>query len=147
MESLRERAIQAAKERQERRKRNKREAAEKFAEMAKKEFQERFGEVEINVKPVSGNIAEITAEGLKFTAKKTQVEYAEYVDFYVWIQCANCGKFIHAYCENIADVGDLLMKGEICNDCKYGNVDIPTVESDAERVLNLLREIIEIVKN
>ena len=142
---LRERAIQAAKERQERMKRNERVAAEEFAEKAKKEFMESFGETEFDIKPVSENTAEIVADGLKFTAKKIQVEYAEYVHFYLWVRCANCGKWIRAYCENIADVGELLQKEQKCDECKYGSAIPPAEESDAERVTRMLREILEIV--
>jgi len=141
---LRERAIQAAKERQEWMKRNEQLAAEKFAEKAKKKFQECFGETEFDIKPISENTAEIVADGLKFTAKKIRAEYAEYVHFYLWVQCANCGKWIREYCENLADVGDILQKGQLCEECEYGNIS-PAEESDEKKVIRMLREIIEIV--
>jgi len=150
MVTLRERAIKAAKERQERMEIEKIKAMDKFAQTAIKEFQDVFGAdiEELSVKEVNENAAEITADGLKFEARRIHREYDTYIRFYLRAKCEKCGRwFTHPTpCENLADIGQLLMRSELCDDCKYGNVDIPTVESDAERVLNLVREIIEIVK-
>ena len=143
--NLREKAIKAAKEYEERKEKEKREAAKKFAERAKKEFEENFGEA-LDVKPISESQAKIIADGLTFIARKKRVEYAEFIYFYPQIECSYCGKlFTYQYpCNNLVDVGMALTKEVVCDTCRE---DIPPpTKSSAERVLDLLAEILEIVK-
>ena len=147
---LRERALKAAEEQQERMEKNKKEAAEKFAVEAKKEFQEMFGEVsELNVEPISENKAKIIADGLSFIAIKKSKDFVVYIDFYPQIECIRCGKLFtyDTPCKKLADIGFLLMKPVVCDACLYGNVDIPpATKSPAERVLELLGEILDILE-
>jgi len=149
MVSLREKAIKAAKEHEERIKKSKQKAAEKFATRAKKEFEETFGEP-LDVEPITVNGAKIIADGLTFIAKKERTEYAEYINFYPQVECSRCGKlFTYQYpCNNHADVGTVLMKEVVCDACLYENVDTPevTTKSPAERVFELLSEILEIIE-
>jgi len=143
--NLREKAIKAAKEYKERKEKEKREAAKQFAERAKKEFEETFGEA-LDVKPISESQAKIIADGLTFIARKKRVEYAEYINFYPQIECSHCGKlFTYQYpCNNLVDVGMTLTKEVVCDACRE---DIPpATKSSAEHVLDLLAEILEIVK-
>ena len=145
MVSLREKAIKAAKEHEERIKKSKQKAAEKFATRAKKEFEETFGEP-LDVEPITVNGAKIIADGLTFIAKKERAEYAEYINFYPQVECSRCGKlFTYQYpCNNLVDVGMVLMKETVCNACRE---DIPPVtKSPAERVLELMTEILEILE-
>ncbi len=112
---------------------------------AKKEFQEKFGKVsELNVEPISENKAKIIADGLSFIA----IREPAYIRFYLQRVCANCGNmFTHKTpCEKIADIGFLLMKSEICDACLYRDADITPEKSPAERVLELMSEILEIVE-
>ena len=146
--NLREKAIKAAKEREERIKKSKQKAAEKFAARAKKEFEETFGEA-LDVEPITVNGAKIIADGLTFIAKKERAEYAEYINFYPQVECNRCGKlFTYQYpCKNLADVGTVLMKEVVCDACLYENADTPqATKSPAERVLELLSEILEIIE-
>ena len=144
--NLRERAIKAAEEYEERKEKEKRETAKKFAERAKKEFEEIFGEVPYDVKPISEGQARIVADGLSFIARKKRVEYAEYINFYPQIMCSHCGKlFTYPYpCNNLVDVGMALTKEVVCDACREDTP--PPMKSSAERVLDLLAEILEIVE-
>ena len=149
MVTLKERAIQAAKERQERREIEKIKAMDKFAQTAIKEFQDRFGtDIEkLSVKGVNRNAAEIMADGLKFDARRIHREYDTYIRFYLRAKCEKCGRwFTHPTpCENLADVGQLLINPAICDSCRY-NIDTETTKSEAEQVMEMLRKIIEICK-
>jgi len=148
MVSLREKAIKAAKEHEERIKKSKQKAAEKFAARAKKEFEETFGEA-LDVEPITVNGAKIIADGLTFIAKKERAEYTEYINFYPQVECSHCGElFTYQYpCNNLVDVGTVLMKEVVCDACLYENVDTPqATKSPAERVLELLSEILEIIE-
>jgi len=146
---LRERALKAAEEQQERMEKNKKEAAEKFAVEAKKEFQEMFGEVsELNVEPISENKAKIIADGLSFIAIKGYTDFVSYIKFYPQIECTQCGNIFTYYdepCERLADVGFILMKSTICDTCRCKNMGSGT-KSPAERVLELLGEILDILE-
>lgn len=146
--SLRERAIKAAKEYEEQMMKSKQEAAKKFATRAKKEFEKTFGEV-LDVEPITTNGAKIIADGLTFIARHRSTDFVTYIDFYPQIECSRCGKlFTYQYpCKNLADVGTVLMKEVVCDACLYENVDTPRVtKSPAERVLELVTEIINIVE-
>ena len=146
---LRERAMQAAKERQERWETEKLKAANIFAIEAEYEFQDVFGADNIGkliTKLVDENTAEIIADGLKFEARRIQREYDTEIKFYLRVKCEKCGRWF-TYpipCESLADVGELIMNRQKCDECKHGNIS-PATESDAERVTRMLREIIEIV--
>ena len=149
MVNLREKAIKAAKEYKERMEKEKQEAAKKFAARAKKEFEENFGEAPYDVEPITINGAKIIADGLTFIAKKERAEYAEYINFYPQIECSCCGKlFTYQYpCNSLVDVGMVLMKETVCDACQYENVETPQVtKSPAERVLELLGEILDILE-
>jgi len=150
MVSLREKAIKAAKEYEERKEKEKRESAKKFAEEAKKEFEETFNEVVDSVEPISKNKARINAGDLSFIAiKNFYVDYRGHIFFYPQVECSRCGKlFIYRDpCNNLADVGTVLMKEVVCDACLYENVDTPqATKSPAERVLELLSEILEIIE-
>ena len=145
MVSLREKAIKAAKEHEERIKKSKQKAAEKFAEEAKKEFEETFNELVSDVEPISKNKAKINAGDLSFIAiKNFYVDYRGHIFFYPQVECSRCGKLFTYQdpCNNLVDVGMVLMKETVCNDCRE---DIPPVtKSPAERVLELMTEILEI---
>ena len=148
MVSLREKAIKAAKEHEERKEKEKRESAKEFAERAKKAFEETFGEV-VEVEPISRASARILADGLSFIARHKSTDFVTYIDFYPQIECSRCGKlFTYQYpCKNLADVGTVLMKEVVCDACLYENVDTPqATKSPAERVLELLSEILEIIE-
>jgi len=149
MVNLREKAIIAAKEYKERKEKEKREAAKKFAERAKKEFEEIFGEVPYDVEPISEVSARIFADGLIFVARHKSTDFVTYIDFYPQVECSRCGKlFTYQYpCKNLTDVGTVLMKPVVCDACLYENVDTPEVtKSPTERVLELLSEILEIIR-
>jgi len=142
---LREKAIKAAKEYEERKEKEKREAAKKFAERAKKEFEETFGEA-LDVEPISESQAKIIANGLSFIARRTHTDFVEYIKFHPQVECSHCGKlFTYPYpCENLAEVGTVLTKEVVCDACRE---DIPPpTKSSAERVLDLLAEILEIIE-
>jgi len=149
METLKERAIQAAKERRERWETEKLKAANNFAIEAEDEFRDVFGADNIgtlNVKPVAENVAEIIVDGLEFEARRIHMEYDTYIRFYLRLKCEKCGRWFTypIACESLADVGELIMNRQKCDECKHGNIS-PATESDAERVTRMLREIIEIV--
>jgi len=149
MVSLRDRAIKAAKEQQERMERNRKEAAKKFAAEATKEFEKTFNEVVYDVEPISENKAKIIVGDLSFIAIKKSKDFVVYIDFYPEIECGRCGKsFTYQYpCKNLADVGTVLMKEVVCDACLYENVEIPqATKSPAERVLELLGEILDILE-
>jgi len=122
---LRERAIQAAKERQERRETEKLKVASEFAIEAEDEFRDVFGADNIgklNVKPVAENVAEIIANGLEFEARRVHREYDTEIKFYLRVKCEKCGKWF-TYpipCKNLADVGDIIMNRQKCDECEYG---------------------------
>jgi len=150
MENLKERAIRAAKERQERRETEKLKAASEFAIEAENEFRDVFGADNIgklNVKPVGENIAEIVADGLEFEARRIHREYDTYIRFYLRAKCEKCKRwFTHTTpCENLADIGQLLINPAICDSCRYGIGTETAKKSEAEQVVEKLREIIEIV--
>jgi len=148
--NLREKAIKAAKEHEERIKKSKQKAAKKFAEEAKKEFEETFNELVSDVEPISKNKAKINAGDLSFIAiKNFYVDYGGHIFFYPQIECTRCGKLFTYQdpCKNLADVGTVLMKEVVCDACLYENVDTPqATKSPAERVLELLSEILEIIE-
>jgi len=150
MVSLREKAIKAAKEHEERIKKSKQKAAEKFAEEAKKEFEETFNELVSDVEPISKNKAKINAGDLSFIAiKNFYVDYGGHIFFYPQVECSRCGKLFTYQdpCNNLVDVGTVLMKEVVCDACLYENVDTPqATKSPAERVLELLSEILEIIE-
>jgi len=149
MVSLREKAIKLAKEYEERKEKNEREAAKKFATKAKKKFEEIFGEVPYNVGPISEKRAKVIVGDLSFVAIRERTGHAEYINFYPQVECSHCGKlFTYQYpCNNLVDVGAALMKEVVCDACLYENVDTPKVtKSPAERVLELLSEILEIIE-
>jgi len=121
---LRERAIQAAKERQERRETEKLKAASEFAIEAEDEFRDVFGADigKLNVKPIAENVAEIVADGLEFEARRIHREYDTEIKFYLRVKCEKCGKWF-TYpipCKNLADVGDIIMNRQKCDECEYG---------------------------
>jgi len=144
---LREKAIKAAKEYEERKEKEKREAAKKFGIEAEKEFEKTFNEVVSDVEPISENKAKIIVSDLSFIAiKKFYVDHGKHIFFYPQIECSRCGKlFTYQYpCENLAEVGEVLTKEVVCDACRE---DIPlATKSSAEHVLDLLAEILEIVK-
>lgn len=150
MVSLRDRAIKAAKEYEERMEKNKKEAAKEFAEEAKREFEETFNEVVDSVEPISKNKARINAGDLSFIAiKKIYVDYGRRIFFYPQIECTRCGKLFTYQdpCNNLVDVGTVLMKEVVCDACLYENVETPqATKSPAERVLELLGEILDILE-
>ena len=150
MVSLRERAIKAAKEHEERMERNRKEAAKKFGIEAEKEFEKIFNELVSDVEPISENKAKIIVGNLSFIAIKKSKDFVVYIDFYPEIECSRCGKlFTYQYpCKNLADVGTVFMKEVVCDACLYENVDTPevTTQSPAERVCELLSEILEIIE-
>ena len=146
MVSLREKAIKAAKEYKVRMEKNEREAAKKFATKAKKKFEEIFEEAPYNVEPISEKRAKVVVGDLSFIARRERTGHAEYINFYPQIVCSHCGKlFTYQYpCNNLVDVGTVLMKEVVCDACRE---DIPpATKSSAEHVLDLLAEILEIVK-
>ena len=145
---LRERAIQAAKERQERWETEKLKVANNFAIEAEDEFRDVFGADNIGklvVHLMDENAAKIIADGLMFEARRIHREYDTEIKFYLRVKCEKCGRWF-TYpipCESLADVGDIIMNRQKCDECKY-NIP-PATESDAEKVTRMLREIIEIV--
>jgi len=146
---LKERALQAARKRYEKVEIEKLKAADQFAQKAIKEFRAVFGDVEdLSVKEVDRDECEIIGDGLKFRARKESSEYYIYIKFYLHIRCRKCGKWFPYPVQNLADVGDLLSHPPVCENCqklaKYGNTE---VKSEAERVMEMLREIIEIVSD
>jgi len=146
---LRERAIEEARKRQEQIEIEKLKAADQFAQKAIKEFRAVFGDVEeLGVKELGRVECEIIADGLKFRARKESSEYYIYIKFYLHVRCRKCGKWFPYPVQNLADVGDLLSRPPMCEDCqklaKYGTTE---VKSEAERVMEMLREIIEIVSD
>ena len=148
---LKERALQASRERYEKVEIEKLKAADQFAQKAIKEFRAVFGDVEeLSVKEVDRDECEIIADGLKFKAQQTYgiEEYYIQIEFYLHVKCGRCGKWFTHSVQNLADVGDLLSRSPVCENCqklvKYGTTE---VESEAERVMEMLREIIEIVSD
>jgi len=147
--NLKERAIEEARKRQEQMEIEKLKAADQFAQKAIKEFRGVFGDVEdLGVKEVDVDECEIIADGLKFQARRRRDEYYTYIRFCLHIKCRKCGKWFAYPVQNLADVGDLLSRPPMCEDCqklaKYGTTE---VKSEAERVMEMLREIIEIVSD
>jgi len=147
--NLKERAIEEARKRQEQIEIEKLKAADQFAQKAIKEFRAVFGDVEeLSVKEVDRDECEIIVDGLKFRARKERSEYYIYIKFYLHVRCRKCGKWFPYPVQNLADVGDLLSRPPMCKNCqklaKYGTTE---VESEAERVMEMLREIIEIVSD
>ena len=146
---LKERALQAARERYEKVEIEKLKAADQFAQKAIKEFRAVFGDVEdLTVKEMDRDECEIIADGLRFQARRRRDEYYVYIKFCLHIKCRKCGKWFTYPVQNLADVGDLLSRPPMCEDCqklaKYGTTE---VKSEAERVMEMLREIIEIVSD
>ena len=150
---LKERALQASRERYEKVEIEKLRAADQFAQKAIKEFRAVFGDVEdLTVKEVDRVECEIIADGLKFRARKESSEfpakYCIYIKFYLHVKCRKCDKWFTYPVQNLADIGDLLSRPPMCEDCemlaKYSTTE---VKSEAERVMEMLREIIEIVCN
>jgi len=146
---LKERALQAARERYEKVEIEKLKAADQFAQEAIKKFCAVFGDVgELSVKEVDRDECEIIADGLKFQARRRREGYYTYIRFCLHIKCRKCGNWFTYPVQNLADVGDLLSRPPICEDCqmlaKYGTTE---VKSEAERVMEMLREIIEIVSD
>ena len=147
--NLKERAIEEARKRQEQIEIEKLKAADQFAQKAIKEFRAVFGDVEdLTVKEMDRDECEIIADGLKFRAQKKGSEYCIYIKFYMHVRCRKCGKWFTHPVQNLADVGDLLSRPPMCEDCqmlaKYSTTE---VKSEAERVMEMLREIIEIVSD
>ena len=143
--NLKERAIEEARKRQEQIEIEKLKAADQFAQKAIKEFRGVFGDVEeLSVKEVDRDECEIIADGLRFRARKESSEYYIYIKFYLHVKCRRCGKWFSHSVQNLADVGDLLSRPPMCDSCKYGTTE---VKSEAERVMEMLREIIEIVSD
>jgi len=143
--NLKERAIEEARKRQEQIEIEKLKAADQFAQKAIKEFRGVFGDVEeLSVKEVDRDECEIIADGLRFRARKESSEYYIYIKFYLHVKCRRCGKWFSHSVQNLADVGDLLSRPPMCDSCKYGTTE---VKSKAERVMEMLREIIEIVSD
>jgi len=147
--NLRERALQASRERYEKVEIEKLKAADQFAQKAIKEFRAVFGDVEdLTVKEVDRDECEIIVDGLKFRARKERSEYYVYIKFYLHIKCGRCGKWFAYPVQNLADVGDLLSRPPMCEDCqklaKYGTTE---AKSEAERVMEMLEEIIKIVSD
>ena len=126
MVSLRERAIKAAEEER----KHWKEKASNFAAEAKEEFQKRFGEVsDLDVKQITESMAEITADGLSFTAKRERRECDEHIKFYIEVKCSECGKmFTHSKaCETLADIGYRLESPGSCKTCwmkRLGNITL-----------------------
>jgi len=117
---LRERALKAAEEERERWKKTWKEAVPTFAAKVKEEFQRRFGEVsDIDVRPITVNMAKVTADGLSFIAKKEHTECGEHINFYLEVECRDCGKmFTHKMpCEELRDIGILLTLSHVCKAC------------------------------
>ena len=148
---LKERALWAARERYEKVEIEKLKAADQFAQKAIKEFRAVFGDVEdLIVKEVDRDECEIIADSLKFKAQQTYgiEEYYIHIKFYLHVKCRKCDKWFAYPVQNLADVGDLLSRPPMCEDCqklaKYGTTE---VKSEAERVMEMLREIIEIVSD
>ena len=146
---LKERALQASRERYEKVEIEKLKAADQFAQKAIKEFRAVFGDVEdLTVKEMDRDECEIIADGLKFRAQKKGSEYCIYIKFYMHVKCRRCSKWFTHSVENLADVGDLLSRPPMCENCemlaKYGTTE---VKSEAERVMEMLREIIEIASD
>ena len=145
--NLKERAIEEARKRQEQIEIEKLKAVDQFAQKAIKEFRAVFGDVEdLSVKEVDVDECEIIADGLKFKAQQTYgiEEYYIQIKFYLHVKCGRCGKWFTHSVQNLADVGDLLSRPPMCDSCKYGTTE---VKSEAERVMEMLREIIEIVSD
>jgi len=92
---------------------------------AEDEFRDVFGADNIgklNVKPVAENVAEIIANGLEFEARRVHREYDTEIKFYLRVKCEKCGKWF-TYpipCKNLADVGDIIMNRQKCDECEYG---------------------------
>ena len=146
---IKERALQAARERYEQVEIEKLKAADQFAQKAIKEFRDVFGDVEeFSVKEVDRDECEIIADGLKFQARKESSEYYIYIRFYLHVKCRKCGRWVTYPVQNLADVGELLSRPPMCEDCqklaKYGTTED---KSEAERVMEMLREIVEIVSD
>ena len=129
---------------------NRKEAAKKFAIEAEKEFEKTFNEVVSDVEPITEKKAKIIVGDLSFIAiKRFYVDYGGHIFFYPQIECTRCGKLFTYQdpCKNLADVGTVLMKEVVCDACLYENVDTPqATKSPAERVLELLSEILEILE-
>jgi len=147
--NLKERALQAARERYEKVEIEKLKAADQFAQKATKEFRGVFGDAEdLTVKEIDVDECEIIADGLKFRVRKERSEYYIYTKFYLHVRCRKCGNWFTYPVQNLADVGDLLSRPPMCEGCqklaKYGTTE---VKSKAERVMEMLREIIEIVSD
>ena len=141
MVSLRERALKAAEEERKQWK----EKASNFAAEAKKEFQKRFGEVsELDVKQITENMAEITADGLNFTAKREYRECDEHIKFYIEVKCSECSKmFTHSKaCETLADIGYRLESPGSCKACwmkRLGNITLerePLIKTVMQKIKN-----------
>jgi len=147
--NLKERAIEEARKRQEQIEIEKLKAADQFAQKAIKEFRAVFGDVEnLTVKEVNRNMCKIIADGLKFEVREWRDGYYIYIKFYLHIKCGRCGKWFAYPVQNLADVGDLLRRPPMCENCqklaKYGTTE---VKSEAERVMEMLEEIIKIVSD
>ena len=80
--NLREKAIKAAKEHEEWMERNRKEAAKKFAEEAKKKFEETFNEIVDSVEPISENEARINTGDFSIIAIKKSKDVIMYRDLY-----------------------------------------------------------------
>ncbi len=148
---LRERAIEEARKRQEQIEIEKLKAADRFAQKAIKEFRAVFGDVkDLTVKEVDVDECEIIADGLRFKAQQTYgiEEYYIQIEFYLHVKCGRCGKWFSHSVQNLADVGDLLSCPPMCENCqKLAKYSTTEVKSEAERVMEMLREIIEIVSD
>jgi len=147
MGSLRERAIKAYEEWEQQHQRELTEQAEKFAREAVKEFTEVFGKPQ-NVEPKSERTARITADGLTFIARKVYTGYSSYTKFYLQAECSQChNTFIQdTPCGSLIDLGHMLSKPQVCKACRYGTNTETTTKSQAERVLELATEILEIIQ-
>lgn len=122
---FKERAIQAAMERQKRREIEKLKAAKNFAIEAEDEFRDVFGADNIGklvVHLMDENAAKIIADGLMFEARRVHREYDTEIKFYLRVKCEQCCRWF-TYpipCKSLADVGEIIMNRQKCDECQYG---------------------------
>jgi len=145
--TLADRAVQAWKKEEEERNERRIGDTAKFAEDAKKRFVWVFKDEEIpTIYAIDQSTAKIVCEDVTFIAQRKEGG----IVFLVNVKCQYCGKlFLPEYANNVNDlttIGSRLSAPQTCEECLKERKNVMKFQSTAERVLEKVREIYDLIK-